>query len=444
MEEEELQASTEDYAAWTTMARYVTTPNDTFVAESIGPHAFSSKQIDAIAIFDAESQSVWGGAFSDDAVVNMPFFTLEKQEILERVLAKVKSTSTEQIQSFAEYAVYDNSVYMVVSSRICLSSGKDCKYGYLLFIRKIRPETIAEMETSTGVGIDIYPAQDNAVAKPNTTILYRDNVVAAGSKVAIEVTHNEVLPEFLPRAEVAALTLFALITFAFNLYVVTRLVKPLKTAQRNLEQFQTSGGRLTSEDIFISQEMRSFARQLNSLITELEEKRAILRKQSTIDSLTEIANRRLLYEKGQELINDLKYKHIAVVLIDVDHFKLYNDNYGHVQGDGVLRRVAKTIDAIETPYEKLVSRYGGEEFCVLLASDRELNIESYVAEIHSSIEQLHIEHKFSPTTSSVTVSIGAMAGVLDSYQQLTTWFQYADQALYEVKNAGRNGYKIRS
>jgi diguanylate cyclase (GGDEF)-like protein len=273
-------------------------------------------------------------------------------------------------------------------------------------------------------------------------VLYRDALIDDEVKIAIHVSHNETLPEFLPSAEIAALSLFALITFIVNLYVVTNLIKPLKAAQQYLKQFQKSGDRLPSEDTFISKEMRSFARQINDLITELEDKRAILKEQSTIDALTQIANRRSLFETAHNLIENLKYKYIAVVLIDVDHFKLFNDNYGHLEGDAALREVAKALQAVETSYEKLVSRYGGEEFCILLAGDHPLEINDYLEQLVIQVRELKLKHEHSSTSSVLTISVGATSGQLTSYNQLTRWLQQADQALYEAKNNGRNGFQL--
>ncbi|WP_049843051.1 sensor domain-containing diguanylate cyclase [Vibrio sp. VPAP30] len=443
MEELELRASIEDYAAWTTMARYVDQPNDLFINESIGPHAFSSKHIDAIVIFDPDVNTVWSGVYNGEAIVNMSFLALEKRAVIDKVLSNAVNAQQDTVQSFVDYAVYNDSVFMVASSRICLSDGKECEHGYLLFIRKIREEFIKQIEASTGVGIYILPSYGEVKnIESNSTILYRDDVIDDALKIAINVSHNEILPEFLPKAEIAALSLFALITFAVNLYVVTNLVKPLKAAQQYLKQFQKSGDRLPSEDTFISKEMRSFARQINDLINELEDKRAILRKQSTIDSLTQIANRRLLYETAHDLIETLEYKYIAVILIDVDHFKLFNDNYGHLEGDEALRRVAKALQSVDTRYEKLVSRYGGEEFCILLAGDHPLVLDGYLKILVNCVDELGIKHEHSPTSDTLTISVGATSGELDSYSQLSHWFQKADQALYEAKNNGRNGFHI--
>lgn len=443
MEELELRASIEDYAAWTTMVRYVDKPDDLFINESIGPHAFSSKHIDAIVIFDPKTRTVWSGFYNGEAIVNMPFLALDKRAVIDKVLSNAVNAQQDTVQSFVDYAVYNDSVFMVASSRICLSDGTECKYGYLLFIRKIREEFIKEIEASTGVGIHISPSNKGVTdIESNSTVLYRDNLIDDELKIAINVSHNETLPEFLPRAEIAALSLFALITFAVNLYVVTNLIKPLKAAQRYLKQFQKSGDRLPSEDTFISKEMRSFARQINDLINELEDKRAILRKQSTIDTLTQIANRRLLYETAHDLIETLEYKYIAVILIDVDHFKLFNDNYGHLEGDDALRKVAKALQSVETRYEKLVSRYGGEEFCILIAGDHPLILDSYLEMLVDRVYELGIKHEYSPTSNMLTISVGATSGELDTYNQLSHWFRHADQALYEAKNNGRNGFQI--
>ncbi|MGY5612415.1 diguanylate cyclase [Vibrio brasiliensis] len=95
-----------------------------------------------------------------------------------------------------------------------------------------------------------------------------------------------------------------------------------------------------------------------------------------------------------------------------------------------------------TQYEHLVARYGGEEFCIVLACDSPIEIEPYVSSLVTSVQQLNIENSQSPTAECVTISVGATSGQIARYHQLSTLIQVADRALYQVKDTGRNNYKI--
>ena len=126
------------------------------------------------------------------------------------------------------------------------------------------------------------------------------------------------------------------------------------------------------------------------------------------------------------------------MMIDIDRFKEFNDNYGHVQGDICLVKIATTIkESLETPLD-FVGRYGGEEFIVLL---QETNIEGTLKvaeEIKGNIESLQINHSFSKVENCVTVSIGVVTLIPDKTDSLNDIVIKADKALYEAKDKGRN------
>ncbi|NRB70148.1 MAG: diguanylate cyclase [Vibrio sp.] len=448
MEELELRASLEDYAAWTTLVRYVQQPNDTFIKESIGPHAFESKLIDGMIIFDHQLDVKWSALYKDEQVHSAQFVELKDPKVVDKLLNQAIRSSNTKISSQLEYAVYKSEPYMVATARICLSDGTSCDFGYIVFIRKIRDEFISEIEDATGVNIVVHPLSEHedvqgTAQAENNSVIYRQDFLD-GDHIAIEITHNEKLPVFLTVSEASVLACFALVMFALNLMVVSRMIKPLEKAQKTLRQFQKSGDMLPNEATFVSKEMKSFARDINHLITELDEKRQILKMQSIVDPLTGIANRRHLYETARHFIEVQGYNQIGIILVDIDHFKQYNDNYGHVAGDRALRLVAEGLKDVESPYEHLVCRYGGEEFCVILASDIELELDEYLKQLVSTISNLSLEHAYSPTQPYITISVGATSKKTGSYEHLTSLFQYADQALYQVKQHGRNGYQIIS
>lgn len=445
MEELELRASLEDYAAWTTLTKFVQHPTEAFIRDSIGPHAFESKLVDGMIIFDKQLQVKWSALYKDGQVHSAQFIALNDPAVVNKLLEQSINASSAKVSSHIKYAVYQSEPYMVASARICLSDGKSCDFGYIVFIRKIRKDFISEIEAATGVEINVHPYSEHdslhGALPIDVSVIYRDDFLD-GDNIAIEITHNEKLPDFLTFSEASVLACFSLVMFALNLSVVSKLIKPLGQAQKALRQFQKSGDKLPNEATFISKEMKSFARDINNLITELDEKREILKKQSIVDPLTGIANRRHLYETARHFIEELGYNHIGVILVDVDHFKQYNDNYGHVAGDQALRRVAEALRDVESPYEHLVCRYGGEEFCVILASDIELNLDAYLQKLVGTISEMALEHAYSPTHPFITVSAGATSKRITSYEHLTSLFQFADQALYMVKQDGRNGYQI--
>ncbi len=174
---------------------------------------------------------------------------------------------------------------------------------------------------------------------------------------------------------------------------------------------------------------------------ELKRKRDLLRNLSTIDGLTAIANRRRLEDffefEWQRSVRS--GESIAVIMADIDHFKLYNDHYGHAAGDECLREVAKTLASLVTRQTDLTARYGGEEFaCVLPGTDLDgaLNV---AEEMRHAVQELGIPHAFSPTAGCITLSLGvASASPKANGSAPGELFRMADQALYAAKAGGRN------
>lgn len=156
------------------------------------------------------------------------------------------------------------------------------------------------------------------------------------------------------------------------------------------------------------------------------------------DSLTGLYNRRSLEQKLAVLFLQARRQkcRIGLVLVDLDHFKAYNDSYGHRAGDLALQRVARVLhDFARRPLDMAV-RLGGEEFALLLFDCDEQALHGLAEEVRLAIEQLAIEHRGSATLPVMTASLGMALSVPE--ESSGTLYQRADEALYRAKHAGRN------
>jgi len=173
--------------------------------------------------------------------------------------------------------------------------------------------------------------------------------------------------------------------------------------------------------------------------SRLEKAVALLQKQSNQDGLTQIPNRSYFdsYVQREFLRARRQKTPLSVLLCDVDHFKAYNDTFGHLAGDGALKQVAAALsDLVKRPGD-LVARYGGEEFVVILP-DTPLEGARAVAEnLRAGIEQLGINHPGNKVSSLLTLSIGFWTYDGED-MRLEDMLQRADQALYLAKKSGRN------
>jgi diguanylate cyclase (GGDEF)-like protein/PAS domain S-box-containing protein len=161
---------------------------------------------------------------------------------------------------------------------------------------------------------------------------------------------------------------------------------------------------------------------------------------ANIDGLTRVFNRRRFDEYLDREWGRLRreQKPLSLILCDVDHFKLYNDAYGHQAGDDCLRAIAKVLNLNAKRPADLVARYGGEEFGVILP-DTDAEGALQVAEaIRREVLQLKIDHVGSCINDYVTVSLGVSAVVPTRRVSPNALVQLADAALYEAKNKGRD------
>jgi diguanylate cyclase (GGDEF)-like protein len=173
---------------------------------------------------------------------------------------------------------------------------------------------------------------------------------------------------------------------------------------------------------------------------ELVELSEQLRKQSVVDGLTGIANRRNFDEELARIWRRAQRESAAVslVLIDIDHFKRYNDHYGHVAGDDCLRRVAQALQhTVKRPFD-LVARYGGEEFVVVLPDTSAPASARLAEEMRTAVELLDIPHAASTVSCRVTISSGVAAMFPTAGAQPEGLIAAADVCLYQAKTAGRN------
>ena len=186
------------------------------------------------------------------------------------------------------------------------------------------------------------------------------------------------------------------------------------------------------------------ARLYESLERKVAQRTEELRRMSMKDGLTGIANRRSFDERlSSEWRRSQRDGHaLTLMMIDIDHFKPFNDHYGHVEGDRVIRAVAETLDRVINRSTDLVARYGGEEFAVILPDTDAEAAAWLAASCLKAITELAIPHEHSSAAASVSISIGlcTISGSfeLDAEGLVTR----ADQALYQAKRGGRNGFRV--
>lgn len=227
-----------------------------------------------------------------------------------------------------------------------------------------------------------------------------------------------------------------------------------KTVKQHIDTLQASEQqvRLRTDELEVANRLLAAAKQAVEVqnesleakvlmrTAELEEANRKLSELTVTDALTGLANRRRFDAVfADEWSRACRSKQpLAILMLDIDFFKNYNDHYGHQAGDECLRNVARVLQTSARRVGDLVARYGGEEF-VVVAANSDLKTAQELAEtMRRSVELLSLPHEESLVAKLVTVSIGFAVIVPNENWQAARLLHMADDALYRAKNAGRN------
>ena len=195
--------------------------------------------------------------------------------------------------------------------------------------------------------------------------------------------------------------------------------------------------RLRSE---VTQAKEDLEETVKRRTAELQAANSQLETLSTTDSLTGLANRRCFdsYWAEEWCRAQRQATPLAVIMLDVDHFKLYNDHYGHQQGDACLQTVGEVLRASVRRAGELAARYGGEEFVVVLPGATGEQASETAQTILIALRAQQLPHASSPVTNVVTVSLGVASGIPGQSESREHLLKAADVALYEAKTQSRN------
>jgi diguanylate cyclase (GGDEF)-like protein len=224
------------------------------------------------------------------------------------------------------------------------------------------------------------------------------------------------------------------------------IIRPIEIMAATAKRFgqgdwsaRAAGGRMPSEFVPLARAFNAMAAQLGERERELVATNDRLTVMASIDMLSGLANRRgfqsrLDFEwmKAQQYSTEL-----SLLMIDVDHFKLYNDTYGHPEGDACLSKLGETLAGIAADTSGFAGRYGGEEFCLLLPNTDPAKALEIGERVRAAVQAIAMPH----CTSShqiVTVSVGVAGTRPNDAQRPGDLIEAADAALYAAKHRGRN------
>lgn len=457
-----------DWASWDDTVTFIESGDEAYVQSNLVGEIVEKLELDYLQFLTLSGESRWLGStslISDEDVATI--------NALNENLLQTKSSAGEgdrQVTAHRGIVTVAEKLFILSRRPIVLSTGEGLSHGMLLMGKFI---DIDKLQEQTRIAFTFEYLARNPL-DPLTADILRQ--IHTGTPYPIEKTDNEnfimhsavkditgqeafllrtnspreisrqgikLIKEAMLFSIVGALVLLAILLFLLNRIIITPIHKLTVHVHSVIksQDYSRQIGMDRKDDIGIL--ARIFDRllmQIGSQTTALLEANKLLEKSSLTDALTGIANRRKLdLSLEQAWQQHLRQQEpLTMIMCDLDHFKLYNDTYGHDQGDTCLKIVAQVLnDSLHRPAD-LVSRYGGEEFALLMPNTDTAGGELVAANIRKALLDQKIEHSSSPTLPVVTMSLGVATMIPEDNQERDALFKAADQALYKAKEQGRN------
>ncbi|MDC8830019.1 sensor domain-containing diguanylate cyclase [Alteromonas gilva] len=224
----------------------------------------------------------------------------------------------------------------------------------------------------------------------------------------------------------------------FAVFIHRFVVRRLKTLRNQV--LQRAGDHNQVITVSGNDEITELAKSFEQFAHTIELQKETLEEMSMNDALTGIANRRAFDERYHQALSMASRQRtpLAILLLDVDYFKQYNDNYGHSEGDRCLKQVADLLKSQLPRKTDVIARYGGEEFAILLPDTSQNGAEFVAEQILDAFKNAQIPHDYSGVADHVTISIGLTRSQEINGMLIPPSIEEADEALYLAKRRGRN------
>nr|WP_246624671.1 diguanylate cyclase [Oceanobacter mangrovi] len=452
IDQEQLEVTVQDYSVWDDTWNYIRNRDAIYIESNFVADTFVSLHLNNVIILDAQQQPI-------------DIFLYDAEE--ER-LSTPKNLDNDTFQELQQLLSLDgprsgiikiNGQASIVAAHPVLPSNRDQpSNGWLIFSRSIEADSLATKERLTRLQVNLLPWVDNSPAldapvdEPRTTFVRCLYSPLQKPVLCLEISDpNTRVPDLLGSEVWKELVLLGMVPAMIFALILRLIVSPLKRAEAHLRETAETG-KITPFPVRGGLRIAELVRAANShnqMVETIRLQNTQLKELSRTDSLTSVLNRRGFDDRLLKAWERLHLQPLSkvLILVDIDHFKRYNDSYGHPRGDMVLQQVARALGGIDT--NESLARWGGEEFSLLLQAGTRKEVEEIARRIHEPIERIAIAHHSSPTAAQLTISVG-IAWIhqqegddwLNKFQ-LADWVKCADLALYDAKASGRNQSCVR-
>jgi len=450
-----------DWASWDDSYEFILTKDPDYIKSNLTEDALSTLSLNFIYFIDNQGGIVWGQTID--------LKTKEEMSIDEfsegRFTADNPLTGNTTPQMGTKGIIHTSAGPALVSTMPILhSNSTGSRRGWIIMGSLLNEDAIEKLGKQTQLTLSIpanvpfktrvdglkklsnvtfYEVRDSEAIHGYTFIkgISEDQGVVLQADMAREIyKKGEITIRYMAiMISVTMVLVFLFLSVLLQRFIVTPITQ-LTHHILELERTRDLELRLPQKEVECKDEASILATRVNRLLDTIEEMHKKLVDDARIDPLTMLANRRSYKEhltiEWQRLLRT--GGQLSVIMCDIDHFKLYNDHYGHQKGDECLVMVAELIRKIPRRAYDLVARYGGEEFVLIMPEASLDNAVSLAEKIKQAVLNQHIAHEASPTGPWVTLSLGVASTTVVKGTNHEDLVKQADNALYTAKRQGRN------
>ena len=467
-----------DYAVWDKTYSYMKTSSVAdkryYEQHEYPDDTFKSLKVDGVFIFDNQNNVVFNKGFrhnseNEKLEFHLVDFAESPENKLLSPLNKIALPPQEQPYTHPSSVPTKNGLIatkygpaLYNSSSILQSNRSGPIMGYIVFIRLIDEEFMADLSKYTAAGVEMenvnatedvtqipYLGTDFELTKlqPTSERLVRN--IDGQPLIKFTLYHTNATPPPIMGSSIYILMteMSILLLLAYFLYFYF-LVRPVRKLALDIEEMDKTREIKQLRYHYPITELVNVATHFNALMGTIQEQTKQLNEQVYIDKLTNIPNRRAFEQRLETYCQLLARQQIGFTLIiaDVDHFKEFNDALGHLAGDEALIKVAQILSQQFYRADDICARFGGEEFIMLLRDIPDTALDNKLNGMMQAFSDLALPHPSSSTAAHVTVSLGiCTVQAVEAYefkqaaeiigQQVASM---ADKALYQAKKSGRN------
>lgn len=453
--QQELLAQARDWAIWDDTYAFIQGNYPGYTDTNFSQQMFEEMRYQLMAFFNAEGDVHFLAGLNPTTGQYHTCYTAERECRWMSGLIRTMQASIKEDQEQGKSNLYAGTTPLMVASNPILKTDESGPpQGWLFKVRPMDDAWLTNIEDYTGLPTTLS-MMEGGINK-DTTVTISGNTIQA-QRYLTTYPYNEQLAlgtQLNRTSYLASLETFRyvllwtaclmLLVIGLVLLLLERIIlKPLRTLTQFTQQasvdLKASGNLLKRGD-----EIGVLARAFQDQFKHQQQLNAELIELSTHDPLTGLPNRRLFDQRLREVVNiSLNTgQPLSVMMIDIDHFKLFNDHYGHPEGDICLQRVAQTMHDIATAHGFFIARTGGEEFSAMLPATTTTQAMEKSQALSHAIDQLKHPHEMSPVASYVTVSIGISQLGIEGVTTPSGLMTAADQALYAAKAAGRHCARV--